>query len=361
MVFSTSSLGCSRVSCFYACVLLVVTSLPGCSRETPQEKLDPGQKSITLNGVVKPYRSISITAPISARVAHILVEEGDRVDANATLLEFESTLLRTEVARSEAAIVLAREHLKAAKRQALELKTRPPADKSLEAQRLAQIHTRNAAYRQASIRLENAKANLERLYPLLPNSTVSKREVDLAENEYADASYRIANLPPAPPPVQTPPGSVGFGNVEAAAAALTQAEAQLAEARYKLGQARLTAPISGVVTQVNATIGNVAYQHSPLFEIRDIERVRVDADLSPGLLPFVYPGQRAEIVINTTPSTTLVTKVERVSTVADPETQFLTLSLTVDNPDFRFQPGYSARVELSVDPTTIKPDVPDRE
>lgn len=348
-------------------VVLFLGGVAACTREQPQEQLEAGQKSIILSGELQPYRSVSVTAPISARVTRILVETGDQVSANDSLLQFDATLLQAQVESAEAAVVLAEERLAQARRKTEAPQTKPQVGRPTEAQRRARIQARNAADRQSWIRLENAKTNLERLYPLMQEGVVSRREVDLAENEYADAVYARANLPLVMPVVPSESGeagastSLGEGDVRAAAASLKQANAQLTEARYRLAQADLRTPIDGVITGIAVDIGNVPFLHDRLFEIQDIAQVQAEAQLSPGLLPFVYPGQAAEVVVNTTPPTTIAATVERVSTVADAETRFLTLFLVLDNPDRRFQPGYTVRVELAVDPDKARRAAPANE
>lgn len=268
-------------------------------------------------------------APTSAVVEQILVEPGKKVEAGQFLLMLDASLLRTDVAKAEAAVATARGNLVEAQAGAPEVsRAEAQADverlqQELEHQkRLASLPPMTTPYEQAGIILENAKARLERMQALFAKRLVSKPEVEAAENEYAEAwgrfeaakellgqrdtvgdgevriaeaRYRAARARLAALEKAGP----NRGRVKAAQGQIRQVEADLDRARYNLRQTTLEAPISGIVTEVMVQLGEKVHEGKPVVRIADIAKVNIKADLSPGLLPYVHIGQKAKVTVNT--------------------------------------------------------------
>ena len=169
--------------------------------------------------------------------------------------------------------------------------------------------------------------------------TVGDGEVRVAEARYRATRARLAALEKAGP---------NRGRVKAAQGQIRQAEADLDRAQYNLRQTTLEAPIFGIVTEVMVQLGEKVHEGKPVVRIADIARVKLKADLSPGLLPYVHIGQKAKVTENTVPPTDLRASVDRIQPVADPKTQSLGLTLFLLNPTFKFQPGFTAQVEIPV-------------
>jgi multidrug resistance efflux pump len=337
-----------------ALLLLAGTAVAGCSPDQPPRTVAPGQKHLILNATLAPARTAAITPAVSARIDRILVEVGDEVVAGGVLVELDPTLPKADVQRAAAQVVLAEDQLALARAEATRSQS---ADENTAGESAVRLRARDEVHQQAAVRLENAKAHLDRLRPLRAARVVSARELDLAENEYADALSVVARLSNESLAAVGPDNLAGPGGVRAAEARLSQAGAELSRAEYNLGQSLVRAPFAGVVTAVRGALGNVAYLHNPLVELCDISEVRVEAELSRGLLPFVAVGQPAEVTVNTTPPTVVAGKVHSLTRIADPKTQYLTLVILLENPDYRFQPGFSARVKLSVDPAVAEAHV----
>jgi multidrug resistance efflux pump len=354
-------------------VLLVV--LWGCAPQA-QRELKPGEKTITLTGAVVPFQEAKVTSATTGVVARLLVQPGQSVEAGAILLKLEPTTAIAEVDRAEAGLMVARTGLQQAQSggNKAELATAEAEVVQLEheAQRLQELQQRPRATNergQAEIILFNAKLRLQRMYDLHARGMVSRPELEGAENEYAEASRRFqtegeaassrgpqasdgkviaARLEAARARRAALQGDTNQSRTEISLAQVRQAEADLARARYNLTQTMLTAPITGIVTTVAAQVGAKVHEGATVFEIVDISQVKIKGDLSPGLLPFVFVGQAAKVTVNTVPPTALAASVEQFQRIADPKTQALAVTFTLPNPDYKFQPGFTAKVELPV-------------
>ena len=370
--------------------LMVFGLLTGCVPQ-PQKELKPGEKAIILTGKVFAFQEAEVASPISATVEKVLVEPGTQVKAGQILLQLDESGAKADVSRAEASLAIARANLveaRAGSSEAVRAEAEAEVERTTYELELQKSYstplTLVSEYEQAGIMLQNAKARVERMYALYARKLATRPEVESAQNEYADAlrrneasretlerkvalkdsdarvaesRYKAARARLA---AVTAAGA-GSGRQQIALAQTRQAEADLEKVRLNLGQSIIKAPMAGVVTEVTAQAGNKIYEGRPLVKVSDIARVKVQADLSPGLLQFVRVGQKAKITVNAgSPPPTLDSFIATIKTVADPRTQSLEVSFILPNPGFKFQPGFTARVEIPVEPGQAK-DLPGKE
>ena len=371
------------------CCLVVLSFLTGCVPR-PQKELKPGDKAIILTGKVFAFEEAEVASPISAPVEKILVEPGAQVKAGQILVRLDESGAKVDVARAEAALAIARATLtetRAGSSEAVRAEAEAEVERFSYELELQKTYSTPLAlmteHEQSGIMLQNAKAKVERMYALYARKLASRPEVEAAQNEYADAlrrhegsreilerkvalkdsdarlaesRYKAARARLA----AITAAASGSGRLQIALAQTRQAEADLEKARQNLGQSIIKAPMAGVVTEVTAQVGNKIYEGRPVVKVSDIARVRVQADLSPGLLPFVKVGQKAKITVNSVPPATVDSSIATIKTVADPRTQSLEVTFILPNPGFKFQPGFTARVEVPVEPGAAK-DLPGKE
>jgi membrane fusion protein (multidrug efflux system) len=359
-----------------AVIVLVLALFPACAPEK-QKELKPGQKAIILTGAVAPVQESEVIAPVGAVVSQMLVEPGQAVRAQQVIVRLDPAPYAAAVARAEASVALARAHLAQARSGAAEtelIEARAEVerlDQELDRQRrLAAVPPPDGDLERAEIILTNARARLERVYALFARRLVSRPELEAAQNDYAeawqryrgagdgaetravrDSDVRIAEARARAARARLAGLEADGGRrarVDAALAQVRQAEADLDEARYRMAQTIVAAPIEGTVTEVRARIGEKVAERAVLLAIKDISRVQVRADLSPGLLPHVRVGQEAMVTVNTVPPATETASVHRIQPVADPKTQSLGMTFILPNRDLRFQPGFTARVEIPI-------------
>jgi len=362
-------------------IALFVGLITGCVKDR-QKELKSGQKSIILSGTVAPIDKVEVFAPVSAIVAQVVVEPGQRVSRGAVTVHLDPSTFVIDVRRTEAVLDLARANLAQAESTSYEAQlaeTQAEVDRlEFEAERerrLSALPFMAADYHGATLVLANARAKLNRLYSLYARRFASKPEIETAENEWVEADRRFETATLAFER-RTAGGDSELKIAEARARAararlrglevasrrepaaqaraqVREAEANVAQARYNLALAEVQAPIDGIVTSVKAHPGEKIYERSTLLTIEEINRVRIQAELSPGLLPYVRVGQPAQVTVNTVPPTTVSSTIAGILPVADAKTQALGVTLILPNPDLKFQPGFTARVEIPIEGGTL--------
>jgi cobalt-zinc-cadmium efflux system membrane fusion protein len=108
----------------------------------------------------------------------------------------------------------------------------------------------------------------------------------------------------------------------------------------------LTAPISGVVVERNATIGATVGSDANLFKIIDLSSVWIDANVFERDLQQVRLGQEVKVTVPAFPGATFSGRVILVSSIVDRETRTVKVRTEVSNGDGRLKPDMFANVEI---------------
>jgi cobalt-zinc-cadmium efflux system membrane fusion protein len=108
----------------------------------------------------------------------------------------------------------------------------------------------------------------------------------------------------------------------------------------------LTAPISGIVVERNATIGATVGSDANLFKIIDLSSVWIDANVFEKDLERVRLGQEVKVTVTAFPESTFAGRVILVSSVVDPDTRTVKVRTEVPNRDGRLKPDMFASVEV---------------
>lgn len=129
--------------------------------------------------------------------------------------------------------------------------------------------------------------------------------------------------------------------------------AQVAEARLKLAQARLSkmrivAPFDGVVGIRGVSLGDYVKDGSDLVNVEDVRNLKVDFRLPERSLPQVRVGQSVEVVADALPDERWQGAIEAINPRIDASGRSLELRARLDNSKGRLRPGMFARVRVIV-------------
>lgn len=138
-------------------------------------------------------------------------------------------------------------------------------------------------------------------------------------------------------------------DLERAQLGVSQAEGQLAEARSRLalaqeqvGRARVTAPFDGVVSERQASAGDVVQPGAPLFTVVDPRTLRLEASVPAARLEQVKAGTAVEFQVTGYGERTFSGKVERINPVVDPATGQVRIYVAIPNTDLQLLAGLFA-------------------
>ncbi|MFQ6613329.1 MAG: efflux RND transporter periplasmic adaptor subunit [Fidelibacterota bacterium] len=134
--------------------------------------------------------------------------------------------------------------------------------------------------------------------------------------------------------------------LDAAKSSVKQLTAALSTARSQLKDTRIAAPISGVIVLRSLNEGDQAAPQIPLFEIANMDTVRVLINVIERLLPRIRPGQNAQVEVAAYPDTIFIGNVVRVNPTLNPMTRTAKAEIRIPNPEHRLRPGMFSKVNV---------------
>jgi len=195
-----------------------------------------------------------------------------------------------------------------------------------------------AAENQAEAQLKSAKANLEQA------QLTYKRQKELFEKKLTSQEQH----------------DLAMTELKQAEAQNQQAEANLAQVKYALSKTTITSPMDGMVTSLNAEVGEIVMigtMNNPgtvIMTISDMSEIETEVEVDETDIADVELGQEAKIKIDAFPDTTFRGKVSEIGHTAlisgmgtqDQVTNFLVKVVLSDSvPSLR--PGMSASVDVT--------------
>jgi len=124
----------------------------------------------------------------------------------------------------------------------------------------------------------------------------------------------------------------------------TSIESQLTTARNNLEDATVTAPVSGTITEVLATLGVRA--NGAMFVIQDTESLELSTTVAEYDIPLIKEGQAVQFTTDATGSDILSGTVDRISPTAINTDGDFTVTVRIDQPDERLRIGMNAKLTI---------------
>ena len=247
-------------------------------------------------GLVEPLRDpMALGFETAGRVAEVLVDEGDRVEAGQLLARLDDRLARARVAAAEASLASAR-----ARR-----------DMTAAGSRDAEIRAAEAETEAARAQARDREVARDRALKLLEGGALSKADADSARDA-ADAARATASA------VQARLDLVRQGErsevKRSAHAGVAAAEAELEQARALLAHTELRAPAEGVVLRRMVEMGEQVSTMPPkvVFTVADLDRLQLRAEIDEADVGRVGVGQPGFVTAEAYPGRTFPGHVVRL-------------------------------------------------
>jgi HlyD family secretion protein len=293
---------------------------------------------ISAPGEIEPKKKVEISAKVSARIVELPYEEGDTV-----------TCGDSEAKPPEPASVLIRLDAKDLESQLRSVQANRSAQAAQVEVEKARIASQKAALEGLAESLKQAQRELKRKTGLHQSQDISQSAFDLAQctADEQKAQYRAAkhSLDAAELTLL-----VLEYNLEAADARIVQAEEALT-------YTTITAPIDGVVTRINAEVGEVVVfgtMNNPgtvIMEVADLSQMLVVAQVDEADIGELKVGQHAGVYIQAFPDTEFKGVVDSIALThrltANRTKYFRTEILLENNPNaVRLYSGLTADVDI---------------
>lgn len=192
-------------------------------------------------------------------------------------------------------------------------------------QAVAQLKSAETQIKSAETQLVTTKSAYERVEKLYENNSVP-----LSEYEQAKASYEAAQ-----------------SQQTAALAQVTASQKQVEAARNQVSYARLTAPFSGIITNVMAEENELVGSGTPIATLSAERDPEVIVGMPETFIAQIKKGQHAHIEFSTIPNKKFEGTISEVSFSSNTGATYPVI-VKIDNPTPAIRPGMAANVEFSL-------------
>jgi HlyD family secretion protein len=273
--------GLHRLALFVP-LLLACAGLTACGNAGPTNR-------VRVSGHVE-ADDVQLAPEVGGRILELKVNEGDRVAAGDLIAKLDTRDTDLALARARAE----REQADAQLRL-LVAGTRPEDIKQAHAQ--AEAAAADVAAADAELR--NAQADLDRFESLLQANAGSVKARDDALVRRDVARQRLAATREREKATRETAARVKAGarreEIDAARARLAAVDAQIATLDKALGDATVTAPVGGVVTQKLVNVGELVAPRTPLVVVTDLDHAWGEVFVDEPDVPRLTIGQKATL------------------------------------------------------------------
>lgn len=251
-------------------------------------------------GTVRSKTSTVLSSKILGTVTALRAREGDKVSAGQTLVEIDNRDAAAQLQKAQAG-------LRQAEQAVAEVEQSISAAQSARA--AADANERLAA------------STLNRYQTLLERKSVSPQEFDevkaraqVAEAE-ADRAGKMLQMLAA--------------KKKQAQAQMDQARADIASAQIVVGYARITSPISGIVTAKQIEVGSTAAPGAPMLTIEDSAHYRLEAAVEESQIGKIKLKDPVRVRVDALGTADLSGTVAEILPAADPMSRSYTVKIAL--------------------------------
>ena len=289
-----------------------------------------GKKTLTntaiLSGKVTSDTDVSVLPKVPGKVESVLVKVGDNVSKGALLFTLDASDIQKQVDNMSATLQLAKASYQKSKEQWDTGKASLERTKNIAAEKIA-----------------NAQKDLANTKALYQAGAVSKVQLDQAELGLKELESTYASQ------LEQLGVQASESTLQLAQAQLNQAQVGYNQALDALNNAVVTAPVDGIVSQVNVQVGNMATSAQAAVSLTNTRSVYSSLSIAENLVNRLTKDQAVKVTVPSVSEKSLVGKIDNISPSSDPRTQLYPIKISMSNPEGLIKPGMFAKVELTTD------------
>ncbi len=262
-----------------------------------------------VTGKLAPSEEVAVTPKISGKINQIQVKLGQKVQAGAVLFTLDQSDLNRAVKQAQAAYELSVASLR---------QSASNTGESLQQARSGLVSSEQ--------RLQDARRDFERISQLFGQGAVAAQQLEQAKAALVNAQSAYDN---AKQTLATAQQKTGVAVTEAS---VEQARVALENAREELAHAVITAPISGTISQVHGSAGEMASAQSAVVTIVNTDPLIAKANLSEQDVSTVKKGDVVTITL-TALEKDLKGTVTAISPVMNQDLRAYPVEISLANPE----------------------------
>lgn len=256
--------------------------------------------AVTATGRIQPRTKVNIQSSVIGQIVKLPVKEGDPVKTGDLLVQIDPRPYQAEVDRLEANLRMGR-----------------------------------IAVEQQEVALENQHRTLARNQALYKDSLIAPQVLEQSQLDVKSGEINLKSLKEQ----------------------ISQAIASLDKARDELRKTTIVSPMDGLVTQLNAEVGEMTLtgtMNNPgtvIMVVSDMGEVLAEVDVDETRVVQVSPGESARVVVDaigeTKPYEGKVTEIGGTATVrTGQQVQIFPVKIALSHPDPNLRPGMTAKARI---------------
>ncbi len=284
---------------------------------------------LKVTGVVEANETVRVTSEIMGQAKEVKVQDGEEVNKGDILIVLGDEQIKIQVAQAQATL----DSIQAS------------YDKIKSGARPQEIKQAESAVLQAKINRDSAEENYLRMKKLFTEKVISKQQYEQAKNQYeiADAQHQSAQES-----YELVIEGAAEEDVKSVEAQVRQTRAALDMAKYQLKNTQVTAPISGKVTSITVSSGEMVSPSIPLLSIIDVSRIFVKVGISEKDISKIKEGQTVDLKIDAFPEEKFQGEVVSKGVAVDQISKTLEVKIEILQPEVDIPVGVFARGDILV-------------
>ena len=284
---------------------------------------------LKVTGVVEANETVRVTSEIMGQAKEVKVQDGEEVNKGDILIVLGDEQIKIQVAQAQATLD----------------SVQASYDKIKSGARPQEIKQAESAVLQAKINRDSAEENYLRMKKLFTEKVISQQQYEQAKNQYeiADAQHQSAQES-----YELVIEGAAEEDVKSVEAQVRQTKAALDMAKYQLKNTQVTAPISGKVTSITVSSGEMVSPSIPLLSIIDVSRIFVKVGISEKDISKIKEGQTVDLKIDAFPEEKFQGEVVSKGVAVDQISKTLEVKIEILQPEVDIPVGVFARGDILV-------------
>jgi len=184
-------------------------------------------------------------------------------------------------------------------------------------------------YHQSRTKLALARSNMERIKILVEKKIAARKDIYQAETDFKMAQTEL----------HTDEERLSLYGVSTSG---------LKGSTHRKPFLSVRSPISGIITEKHAIVGELSDPSRSLYTVADLSSVWVQIDINEKDLAKVHKGQSAIVTVGAFPDSKLKGRITYIADVVDESTRTVKARIEVANPGRKMKPEMFATVELAL-------------
>lgn len=280
------------------------------AKETPKNLGD------TYKATFEASKQGTVTSKLSAKIVSVTVENGQYVNEGDTIATLDDQDIQNNIKTAQAQLEVTQKQLDASNQQ---------------------LNSAQVSMEKLKINLDDAQSNYDREKTLFESNAISQVELQTAEKTLnsAKADYDSGNAS-----IQT-----ATANVATAQANIDVQKTNLSKSQSDLNSTVIKAPISGVISNKNMTVGQMASSNTALAMVNDISSVYATIQIPQEKINTAKIGQETKVSIAGNDQA-YDGNIEYIDATADPTSRVFNCKIKLTNSDKSLFPGIYGKVTL---------------